>query len=276
MNKVTKKVSLKFLYSILDKINDQGIWENIFQMSLRKMNFGNGGDFNDSGELNVARLVKDKLSNETSIIIFDVGANVGKYSKALSELFNSRATIYSFEPSKKTFELFLETIKNIKNIIPNNIGFSDKEYDQLLFTNTEGSGLASVYQRKLDHFGLSMDKSEEIKLTTIDSFCTQKQIDRIHFLKLDVEGHELNALNGAKKMIQNKKIDFIQFEFGGCNIDSRTYFQDFYYLLKDNYNIYRILKDGMYELTTYKETHEVFITVNYLAIRKIDLIDPVK
>jgi hypothetical protein len=86
-------------------------------------------------------------------------------------------------------------------------------------------------------------------------------------LKLDIEGHELNAIKGAKQMIADKKVDFIQFEFGGCNIDSRTYFQDFYYLLKDKYRIYRILRDGIFEIEQYKETSEIFITVNYLAER---------
>lgn len=69
-------------------------------------------------------------------------------------------------------------------------------------------------------------------------------------------------------MICNNKIEVIQFEFGGCNIDSRTYFQDFYYLLKDNYKIYRILKNGLIEIKSYKEIYEIFITINYLAIKK--------
>ncbi|TAF34147.1 MAG: FkbM family methyltransferase [Cytophagales bacterium] len=235
------------------------------------MNFGNGGDFAQSGELFVAQYIKDRLAKElgqSSVVIFDVGANVGKYAKALSELFGSKAKIFAFEPSQKTFELFKETTKTCSNIIPNNLGFSNKEYTHTLFTNTEGSGLASVYQRKLDHFGISMDKTEEIKLSTIDNYCQQHNIDRIHFLKLDIEGHELSALTGAQDMIANKKVDYIQFEFGGCNIDSRTYFQDFYYLLKDNYRIYRILKNGIHELPTYKETYEIFITINYLAIKK--------
>jgi hypothetical protein len=69
-------------------------------------------------------------------------------------------------------------------------------------------------------------------------------------------------------MISEKKIDNIQFEFGGCNIDSRTYFQDFFYLLKDNYRIYRVLKDGLFEIPTYKETYEIFTTINYSAVKK--------
>ena len=50
----------------------------------------------------------------------------------------------------------------------------------------------------------------------------------IDLLKLDVEGNELLALKGLSDSIEYIKI--IQFEFGGSNIDSRTYFQDFYYL----------------------------------------------
>ncbi|MCO5230486.1 MAG: FkbM family methyltransferase [Chitinophagales bacterium] len=263
-----KKSLQELIINILYKIGNQYIWNNLFLLSLRQMNFGNGGYFHQSGELFVAEHIKRKLKNEDSITIFDVGANVGNYAKSLSKVFDNNAKIYSFEPSKSTFEIFKSNTQDIKNIIGNNFGFSDNVYQHTLFKDFEGSGLASVYQRNLDHWGITMDKSEEIQLSTIDKFCKDNQIDHIHFLKLDIEGHELNALKGAKEMLSNKKIDFIQFEFGGCNIDSRTYFQDFYYLLKDDYKIYRILKDGIYELPTYKETYEIFMTINYLAIKR--------
>ncbi len=253
---------------VLSKFTTQRFWEKIYMLSLREMNFGYGGNFRKSGELDVCKRIKKRFENEAQITIFDVGANVGNYSKELSTLFGSQGKIYSFEPSQKTYAKFLQTTKDCKNIIPNNLGFSDKENNQLLFTDSDGSGIASVYQRNLDHFGIKMNQSEEIKLTTIDSFCAQNKIDRINFLKMDIEGHEFSALQGATRMIEEKKIDYIQFEFGGCNIDSRTYFQDFYYFLKDNYRIYRILEHGLCELPTYKETYEVFITINYLAVRR--------
>ena len=254
--------------TILSKISFQSFWDVIFQLSLNRMNIGNGGNFRKSGEMYVAKHIQKKLKNEQLILIFDVGANTGNYSKSLSDIFKNKAKIFSFEPSKKTFDLFLDTTKNCENIIPNNFGFSDKSDHQILFSDSTGSGLASVYHRKLDHFGIKMDNTEEIELTTIDTYCAENKIGRIHFLKLDIEGHELNALNGAKKMINDQKIDFIQFEFGGCNIDSRTYFQDFYYLLKDNYHIYRVLRNGIHKLPKYKETYEIFITTNYLAVKK--------
>jgi len=113
-----------------------------------------------------------------------------------------------------------------------------------------------------------MDFEEVVDIRTIDSFCLEKNIDHISFLKLDTEGNELNILKGAKNMINSEKIDFIQFEFGGCNIDSKTYFQDFYYLLNPRYQIYRILENGLFPIKKYCETNEIFLTTNYLAEKK--------
>jgi FkbM family methyltransferase len=267
-----KKILSKFFWRVLNDVIGQKrlqhFYEYLFRFSQKGLGYGNGMDFNDSGELNVFKYVKEKFKYEKKITIFDVGGNVGLYSLALYEFFKNDAVIHTFEASKITFQKLTETTQNIKQIINNNLGISDLEQVKLLYTNKDCSGLASIYNRKLDHFGISLAKTEEIKLTTIDGYCTRNKIERIHFLKLDIEGHEVKALEGAKQLINNKKIDFIQFEFGGCNIDSRTYFQDFYYLLKENYKIYRILKNELFEITCYKEIYEVFITVNYLAILK--------
>jgi FkbM family methyltransferase len=262
------RMMMKILIKFLGKICGQAFLEYIYVVSLKYMNFGRGHNYRKSGELNVIKQIGKYYTPEISLVIFDVGANAGNYTKALSEFFLSRAVIHSFEPSKKTYETFLETVRDLKNVLPNNFGFSDNETKQLLYSDTDGSGYASTYQRNLVHFGITMDKSEEIKLSTIDSYCRSNNIEKIHFLKLDIEGHELKALNGAKGMIGNRKIDFIQFEFGGCNIDSRTFFQDFFYLLKDNYKLYRILKNGLFEIPEYRETYEIFITANYLAVIK--------
>ncbi len=258
----------KILSIVLGKKKFQKFFESLFHLSLKGMNYGNGVYFEKSGELNVLGLIYEKFKEEKELVIFDVGGNVGNYSRALSDFFKTKAIIHSFEPSKKTFEIYKETTKNLPNIIPNNIGLSNEEGIHIIYSNEVGSGLASMYHRKLDHMGIIMDMQEEVKLSTIDIYCINNKIERINFLKLDIEGHEINALLGAKRMIDEGRIDVIQFEFGGCNIDSKTYFQDFFYLLNNKYDIYRILKDGLFGIPVYKETYEIFITVNYLAVRK--------
>lgn len=110
-----------------------------------------------------------------------------------------------------------------------------------------------------------MDKEEIIKISSIDDFCYKQNIKQIDLLKLDIEGHELSALRGAKNMLKQKAIKNIQFEFGGCNIDSKTFLQDFYYLLNTDFLLYRVVKDGIIPVTTYSEMDEIFITTNYFA-----------
>ena len=87
------------------------------------------------------------------------------------------------------------------------------------------------------------------------------------FLKVDVEGHELDVFSGAKDALRKGSIKNIQFEFGGCNIDTRTFFQDFWYLLTGyGYTLYRIMPDGsLYRINNYAEKLEAFICTNYFA-----------
>lgn len=107
------------------------------------------------------------------------------------------------------------------------MGLSNEPSTQTLFFDKKTSELASLYKRELTHYNIDMSQTEEVKLTTLDLYCTKNNITKIDLLKLDVEGHEINALKGGTEMINSDKVSIIQFEFSGCNIDSRTYFQDF-------------------------------------------------
>ncbi|MCS6967284.1 MAG: FkbM family methyltransferase [Cytophagales bacterium] len=256
------------LFQAMAKVDNQQFWEKVFELALRKMNFGEGGNIYQSGELWVLQFISQQLSNQKQIVIFDVGANKGEYTLTLTEFFKGNATIYAFEPSPKAFQYLSNNLKGLDNVVLENLGFSDCKQVKPLFSNEIGSGLASLYQRRLQHFGIQMEFVEQVSLSTVDSYCKENNIEHIHFLKLDVEGHEIAVLKGAENMLSSKKIDFIQFEFGGCNIDSRTFFQDFFYLLKDSYQIYRILKNSLYPISFYKETYEIFVTTNYLAVKR--------
>lgn len=262
-----KNLFKKLLNPLLGNIKFQPLFEFLQQLSLYGMHVGRGGSKDDSGEDIAIKYVAEKLKGEKQVIVFDIGANIGSYSVLLNDVLKEKGKIFSFEPSQITFKKFQENTKGISTISAYNFGMGSEDAILTLFSNKEGSGLASVYHRNLEHLDIDMNKSEAIEIRTVDGFCSNNHIEHIHFLKIDVEGHEIKVLEGAKAMLDAKQIDFIQFEFGGCNIDSRTYFQDFYYLLKDKYHLYRIVRNGLYPIKQYKEIYEAFLTTNYLAER---------
>ena len=138
----------------------------------------------------------------------------------------------------------------------------------ILFSNESGSGLASLTKRKLDHLEIDFNIEEEIRLIQFKDYWNEEiNSEFIDLFKIDVEGHELDVLKGIGEKISNIKL--IQFEFGGCNIDTRTFFQDFWYFFnKNNFKIFRISPFGLIELSKYKEIYESFTTTNFLCLNK--------
>jgi hypothetical protein len=104
-------------------------------------------------------------------------------------------------------------------------------------------------------------------VTTLDNFCEARSISSIALLKLDVEGHELAVLEGARRMLGDA-IGMIQFEFGPANIYSRTFFYDFWSLFCDRFDLFRIIPRGIVPVPYYGEHREIFLTTNYVAIRR--------
>ena len=89
----------------------------------------------------------------------------------------------------------------------------------------------------------------------------------VDFVKIDVEGEELNCIYGFGNLI--KKVKLIQFEFGGTYIDSKNYFKDIYQFLKKfNFDIYIMTPKGLKKISEYSENLEYFVYSNYVGINK--------
>lgn len=200
-------------------------------------------------------------------IFIDVGGNKGLYTKGLLEVYNPKQ-IHVFEPSKTNIDILKNKYFNNKIVNINEYGLSNINSNTILYSDESGSGLGSLTKRNLDHFGIDFSTVEDVKLIRFDEYFKSSNIDDIiDLLKIDVEGHEMQVLEGVGDLITRIKI--IQFEFGGCNIDTRTYFQDFWYFFKkNNFQIFRITPFGNYEIKNYKEKYERFQTTNYFCVNK--------
>jgi FkbM family methyltransferase len=242
----------------------QPLYALLFKLSIKGMNYDRGHIVSDSGEKHVIDFIS-KNSTKSPLTIFDVGANTGEYSRLVLDALRNRAEIYAFEPQKLAYQQLSESIKS-NNFSAFNIGLGNVPGIVKLYKNNEGSVFGSLYYAKHAHLGVELDKTEEVTIETLDQFCLSNAISHIDLLKIDVEGHEIEVLKGAKEMLKTEKINFIQFEFGIASIESRVFMKDFFQLLY-GYDIYRILPNSLYPIT-YTEYSELFLTTNYLAIKK--------
>ncbi len=237
----------------------QSSFEKLHFIALRGMNYGAANSPKDSGEIWFLKHVSKQVNGDA--IILDVGANVGQFASLAATLFSKESTIYSFEPAKKTYADLVKKVSANTQIKTFHMGMGDAIGEIELFYDGEGSVLASAY-RINDQFKYS----EKVAISTVDIFCKEQNIQSIDLLKIDVEGFELNVIQGAKQLIESKKVQFIQFEFGNQHIHSHHFLNDFRKVMP-NYQIFRLVQDGLCEVKN-NARFEIFQTSNYVAVLK--------
>jgi FkbM family methyltransferase len=249
------------------KLKRQKLFNSLKFIILRGLNYGDGGSIELSGEIELIKSLSSRDNNDNKFVIFDVGANHGDYCNALlKNLAVKNPEIWCFEPSPVAYGQLEKACGTNPAVHLVQIGFSNVAGTFPLYTSEPGTTTASLFPlERAFNVPEKLHEFEMITVGTIDEFAEQNNITYIDFLKLDIEGNELNALIGAKNMLKSKSIRSIQFEFGTCNIDSRTYFRDFWFLLNEDYNIFRVVKDGVCPITYYTEYDEIFATINYYA-----------
>lgn len=241
-------------------------------LSLRIFNYieNNGNpNFDKNGEkVFIENLITSfKNGGKKKKTVFDIGANIGEYSEMIKDK-SKRIDIdlHLFEPTKSCFTTISEKFKNDDNINLNNFGASNENGQATIYYDREQSGLASLYQRNLNAYNLELNQSETIELKKLAEYIEEKKINHIDFIKIDIEGHELKAFEGFEKYLDSSFIDYIQFEYGGANLDSHTSLIDFYKLLESkNFKIAKIMPKGL-EIRSYSPFMDNFNYANYVAI----------
>ena len=98
----------------------------------------------------------------------------------------------------------------------------------------------------------------------------------IDYLKIDTEGHDLYVLKGAEKLLDSKKINFIQFEYGPSNIYSNVLFKDILnFLISKNYFVFRIYPSFIKPIVQYSSELENFVLANYISVSS-DMVEKVE
>lgn len=222
---------------------------------------GSGAGWNIAEEV---RMACDHV-HRPAPVIFDAGANVGDWSAATLERI-PKARLFMFEPSPGCQAQIRQLNLSGAQLLACAVGESPGK--ATLHTSSELDASASLHARSETYFRERTYQTIEVDIVTLDSLIQREGIDFVDFLKMDIEGHELAALRGAAAALASQKIGALSFEFGSGNINSRTFFRDFWDLLNSHgFKIGRITPGGtLVELAAYYEDLEYFRGVsNYIA-----------
>jgi len=188
----------------------------------------------------------------------DIGANLGYMSINASKIVGPKGKIISFEPDNTIYNLLENNISlnNVENIILNKIGLSNYNGEASFNIATE-SGLSRLENKNNNLEGLILQTKTTIKVKTLDSFLSENNFTnlKIKMIKIDVEGHELQVLEGLFSNGNHYKIRLIQLE---------SHNDDMYLSNSKHEDIDQLLnKNGYFEIAKIKHGFGDFAEIKY-------------
>ncbi len=135
--------------------------------------------------------------------VVDVGANVGLYTVTLSRLVGDSGKVYSFEPFPETLETLTNVIRrlSLKNVVTRGCAVSDSVGQGTMEVPLYEEGGENLYQARLATGRPTTHRRCVVEICTLDSLFGTPDIDRIDFIKIDVEGHELQVIQGGRRVL---------------------------------------------------------------------------
>jgi len=198
----------------------------------------------------VSRILREGMT------VLDVGANVGLYTALAMHYVKRDGRILAFEPHPESYHFLTQTVAANVAMLPEH---ERPRVEMLDFAASASEGEARLYINPANkgdnrlYFFNSAQQSDalSIRTRTIDSALRDLKIKRIDFLKLDVQGHEFEVVQGACDILRTSPNAIILSEFWpdgvrqSCNHDSMDYLS----LLADwNFKIYEVHRNKLWLL----------------------------
>lgn len=165
-------------------------------------------------------------------LVIDVGANVGLWAEGIRSFF-PRSQIVCFEPTPHLSNIIREKF-NTRNVKVEELacGASDSIQNLYMFNESMCNSLKKDIEP-----GYVSSGNIEVRVTTLDSYLKNENINQVDLLKIDAEGLDLDVLRGAKKMIANNSISLILIEcmFHKVTLEKSKFLDIYEYLHMYNY-----------------------------------------
>lgn len=174
--------------------------------------------------------------------VVDIGANIGIYTMFLSGYVGSSGKVFSIEPVPQTFDILNFNIKKLglDNVKTINCAISDTDCDVTMEVPSDETGIKNYFRARIAHKNTGhFLRQVTVKAKSTDTLFSELELSKpISFIKCDVEGHELQCVQGTINIIKKRKPAWL-IEISGDpdNLPSTAY-KTFELLLKNGYKSY--------------------------------------
>ncbi len=184
--------------------------------------------FKDKGHLQLMQLVKPDF------VVLDIGTNYGTTILQFASLVGKEGYCFGFEPDKINYSICQNQLQlnNFKNVEVANIGLGAAEDELFMVVESESNRGRNKVSDKPNQ------NSEKIKIRKVDDWVSEKQIKQIDLIKIDVEGFEMNVLQGSlETMKQFKPICFVELDDENLRQQGSSAREVIDYFIQLNYNV---------------------------------------
>lgn len=222
------------------------------------------------------KILSELLKEKKEIYFYDIGANTGYYGIMAAHLGEGKIKCYSFEPLKEYCDCLWESIRlnrfdDVTKVL--NFALGNENGQKSLYLDGSGSSFSH-------EFVGSGDLSQKmVEVKRLDDVILSEKLALPDFIKIDVEGFELEVLKGGERIIKGAlPVIFVEIAYSlknlGRNFVNENYNQTMDFLNRLGYKILCLDDDKLIELgNTYKtegvrmflclhpEKHDLFIKI---------------
>jgi FkbM family methyltransferase len=215
-------------------------------------------DILSNGEHFILAAVMEKVPG----VVFDVGANSGAYSLMCAGM-AWVDQVHAFEISPPTFQELQRNCGRSSKIRLNRFGLSHQCREVEIYHATASSDRTSLHSIEHGYDNALLRAA----VRTGDCYMQMAGVDRVSFLKIDVEGADFAVLRGFERAFRERRIEAVQFEHGEPSVESRTFLRDIVkFLMKFDFTCFQLYPRSLEKVRHYGYSMEDFRGRNYIAL----------
>jgi len=202
-------------------------------------------------------------------VVFDVGANVGHYTRMLGERVEPTGEVHAFEPAEKPYQcLVRNTLEWAPSIRRNRFALSSEGGSREIYLGTGNNEALNSFG---EPFGIGESKdgvyaSETVWMMTLDNYVDTYDVKQIDLVKIDVEGWEEHVVRGgAATLLKLHPVLLLEYCSPAARNAGASCAQLSQLLVSLGYHLYRYLPDEK-TLESVDERRDAWSFANLVAV----------